>query len=126
MMGEAREQRVYLPPEKWSDHPPERHVYRQWVGEDDCGMTCCLAPKTDRIHIEAELSDEPQATLDTFECDECTNEVEGVCSVCGAYVCGSCFNGNHEWRWRTPGTPTSWPTHGPTKPKTTTETIGPL
>lgn len=76
----------------------DRHVYSQWVDENDVGNTCCLAPKDDPVHIEAEFSDEPQARLETFECDECTNEVEGICSVCSAYVCGSCFNGNHEWK----------------------------
>lgn len=44
------------------------------------------------------FSDKPQARLEPFECDECTNEVEGVCSTCGAYVCGSCFNGGHEYK----------------------------
>jgi Holliday junction resolvase RusA-like endonuclease len=29
----------------------ERHVYRSWVGEDDCGFTCCLADRLDPIHI---------------------------------------------------------------------------
>ncbi len=43
-------------------------------------------------------SSEPTSTLKPLACDECDNEIEGICSTCGAYVCGSCFNGNHEYK----------------------------
>ena len=35
----------------------EPHVYRGWVDENDIGNTCCLAPRTDPIHIEPAVPD---------------------------------------------------------------------
>lgn len=31
----------------------ERHVYRQWVDEQDVGNTCCLEPRCAAVHIPA-------------------------------------------------------------------------
>jgi hypothetical protein len=37
---------------------PAPHPYRGWVDEDDVGNTCCLASRTDPIHVS------PQAWVD--------------------------------------------------------------
>lgn len=45
-----------------------------------------------------ECAEQPTCELVMARCEECDNEIEGICNLCHALVCGSCFNGYHEFR----------------------------
>lgn len=48
------------------------------------------------------VSEELPHTFRFIPCSEsgCTNDAEMMCNRCDEIVCGSCFNGQHEWKER--------------------------
>lgn len=42
---------------------------------------------------------QPPHTFSYIKCTMpgCTNDAEMICNRCNEIVCGSCFNGDHEW-----------------------------
>jgi hypothetical protein len=55
----------------------------------------CPGPEACGANCKRDSEDAPLATFLPSVCQECDNEVEGVCSACDAHICGSCFNEVH-------------------------------